>query len=153
VEFAAAYLRVEQARFGERLRVEFQVIQHRYHPGAGHEHPTAHRERRQARRLGGGRPRDGGVARAAAGGWLSIEVFDNGPGFPAGFSLSEPASPNTGGYGLRNVAERLRGYYGDLAQLYWENGADGTHVFMRIPHPPPDLTGRNQSDPGTDRRR
>jgi LytS/YehU family sensor histidine kinase len=37
------------------------------------------------------------------------------------------------GHGLRNVAERLHGYYGDAARLWWENGSDGTRVFLRIP--------------------
>ena len=154
VEFAAAYLRVEQARFGERLRVEFQVdpSTDTIQVPAMSIQPLIENAVKHGVSAVEGRGTVGLRARLLEG-WLSIEVFDNGPGFPAGFSLSEPASPNTGGYGLRNVAERLRGYYGDLAQLYWENGADGTHVFMRIPHPPPDLTGRNQSDPGTDRRR
>jgi hypothetical protein len=31
------------------------------------------------------------------------------------------------------VAERLRGYYGDSAQLTWQSGAEGTRVLMRIP--------------------
>ena len=66
-------------------------------------------------------------------GALSIEVLDNGPGFPAGFSLAPSAGPNGRGYGLRNVAERLRGYYGDSALLQWENGAEGTRVLLRIP--------------------
>ena len=154
VEFAAAYLRVEQARFGERLRVEFQVESstHSIQVPAMSIQPLVENAIKHGVSAVEGR---GTVALCARliGEALSIEVFDNGPGFPAAFSLSAPASPDTGGYGLRNVAERLRGYYGDLARLHWENRADGTHVFVRIPHPPPDFTGRNQSDPGTDRRR
>jgi anti-sigma regulatory factor (Ser/Thr protein kinase) len=154
VEFAAAYLRVEQARFGERLRVEFQVDSSTdaIQVPAMSIQPLIENAIKHGVSAVEGRGTVGLRARLLEGA-LSIEVFDNGPGFPAGFSLSEPASPGTGGYGLRNVAERLRGYYGDLAQLHWENGADGTHVFMRIPHPPPDLIGRDQSDPGTSRRR
>ena len=37
------------------------------------------------------------------------------------------------GHGLRNVAERLRGYYGDSARLCWECGPEGTRVALRIP--------------------
>jgi LytS/YehU family sensor histidine kinase len=67
---------------------------------------------------------------------LLIEVCDNGPGFPAGFPVGfplAPAAPNGSGHGLRNVAERLRGYYDDSAHLAWECGAEGTRVLTRIP--------------------
>ena len=45
-----------------------------------------------------------------------------GPGFPPGFSLAAPGN----GHGLRNIAERLSGYYGDSARISWEN-AGGRH--------------------------
>jgi two-component system sensor histidine kinase YesM len=81
-------------------------------------------------------------------GALWIEVRDNGPGFPAGFSLAEP-----GGHGLRNIAERVRGYYGDCAQLGWESRPAGTRVFLKMPQPAPDPDGRSFSDTRSDRRR
>ena len=141
VEFAAAYLRVEQARFGERLRVEFHV------DSAAHAIPVPAMSIQplieNAIKHGVSAVEGRGTVRLSArllGDALCLEVFDNGPGFPAGFSLAPSAAP-TGGYGLRNVAERLRGYYGDSAHIAWENGADGTRVLVRIPHPPPALTG------------
>jgi signal transduction histidine kinase len=60
---------------------------------------------------------------------LCIEVCDNGPGFPTAFSLAAPG----GGHGLRNIAERLSGYYGDSARILWENQAKGTMVRLQIP--------------------
>ena len=59
---------------------------------------------------------------------LAIEVVDSGPGFPPGFSLDGASN----GHGLRNVAERLRGYYGDRASIVWESGPR-TRVTFRIP--------------------
>jgi signal transduction histidine kinase len=134
VEFAAAYLRVEQARFGDRLRVEFQVD-----PAAGAIPVPAMSIQpliENAVKHGATAVEGCGTVRLRVGllqGALSIEVLDNGPGFPAGFSLAPSAGPNGRGYGLRNVAERLRGYYGDSALLQWENGAEGTRVLLKIP--------------------
>jgi sensor histidine kinase YesM len=62
------------------------------------------------------------------GGVLRIEVSDNGPGFPAGFTLTDARS----GHGLRNVAERLQGYYGDGGVLRWQNSAMGAIVTIEI---------------------
>ena len=45
---------------------------------------------------------------------LRIEVRDNGPGFQESATSSETAA---GGYGLRNIRERLRGYFGEGTTL------------------------------------
>jgi LytS/YehU family sensor histidine kinase len=58
-----------------------------------------------------------------------VEVFDNGPGFPPGFRLEDAGR----GHGLRNVAERLRGYYGDDARLSWGDARPGTRVMLTLP--------------------
>jgi len=133
VEFVAAYLRVEQARFGERLRVEFEVDEaaRAIQVPAMSIQPLIENAIKHGISAVEGR----GTVRLSArlvDGALGIDVFDNGPGFPAGFSLAA-ASSNGSGYGLRNVAERLRGYYGDAAHLGWECGGEGTRVRMRIP--------------------
>ncbi len=131
-EFAAAYLRMEQARFGERLRVELSVdpaaqrvsvpamcIQPLIENAIRHGASTVEGQGLVQLRIG--------VNDAMA--W--IEVCDNGPGFPPAFSLEESA-----GHGLRNVAERLKGYYGDSARLGWECGSNLTRVLMQIPREP-----------------
>ena len=130
IEFVIAYLRIEQARFGERLQVVFDVD-----PAAARipipamsiqplienaiKHGVSAREGR------------GIVSLRAAlqDGLLSVEVQDNGPGFPSGFSLQDPGES----HGLRNVAERLRGYYGDSATLCWESGGNGARVVLTFP--------------------
>jgi two-component sensor histidine kinase len=135
-EFAAAYLRVEQARFGERLQVELAVdaeanqvsvpamcvqplIENAIRHGASTVEGTGFVSLRI--RI------DGATA--------SVEICDNGPGFPPGFSLA--GSP---GHGLRNVADRLKGYYGDSARLSWASetqaGRKATRVVLTVPRKP-----------------
>jgi signal transduction histidine kinase len=129
VEFITAYLRIEQARFGKRLDVELDVD-----PAAARipipamsiqplvenaiKHGISAKEGRGTVRL----------RAAVAGGRLAVEVSDDGPGFPPGFSLDGPGE----GHGLRNVAERLRGYYGDAARLTWESGGEGARVMVTL---------------------
>jgi len=130
VEFAAAYLRVEQARFGGRLLTEFSVA-----PDAAAvavpamcvqpliENAVKHGV---AAVPGPGRV---SLCASLSGGELRIEVADSGPGFPANFTLNGAGE----GHGLRNVAERLRGYYGDAARLAWDHDADATRVTIALP--------------------
>jgi signal transduction histidine kinase len=130
IEFISAYLRIEQARFGESLHVEFDVD-----PAAANilipamsiqplvENAVKHGV---SAREGFGTVR---LRATLADGRISIEVFDNGPGFPPGFSLQKPGES----HGLRNVAERLRGYYGESARLSWESGGDLTRVVLTFP--------------------
>jgi LytS/YehU family sensor histidine kinase len=125
VEFVTAYLRVEKARFGDRLETEFQV-----EPAAGAMsipamtiQPLVENAIKHGVSAVEGRGRVG-LRVALEGKWLAVEVTDNGPGFPAGVTL---------GHGLHNVMERLNGYYGDSAQLQWHCGEGGTKVWLRIP--------------------
>jgi len=155
IEFVAAYLRVEQARFGERLHVEFGVD----HAAAGFPVPAMTIQPLVENAIKHGvSALEGmgtvGVRAVLDGELLCVEVSDNGPGFPPGFSIGE------GGHGLRNIAERIAGYYGDCAQLRWESGwesawesgRDGTRVFLNLPrrsasHP----VGEHGSDARFDR--
>ncbi len=130
VEFVAAYLSVEQARFGSRLLVEFEVDSAARSvpvPAMSIQPLIENAVKHGVAEVEGA----GKVALRASlvGEQLAVEVFDNGPGFPADYELAADGT----GHGLRNVAERLRGYYGEAARLWWENGSDGTRVCFRIP--------------------
>ena len=54
------------------------------------------------------------VSAAEGAGGLSVEVSDNGPG-PEG--SPDPSLSDNTGYGLRNIRERLEGYFGEDASL------------------------------------
>jgi len=125
IEFVTAYLRVEKARFGDRLETQFHVD-----AAAGAVsipamtiQPLVENAIKHGVSAVEGRGRVG-LRAALEGRWLAVEVTDNGPGFPAGSEL---------GHGLRNIMERLNGYYGDSAKLQWECGEGGTKVWLRIP--------------------
>jgi len=130
IEFVTAYLRVEQARFGGRLQVSLDI-----EPAAGAVTVPAMTvqplvENAIKHGAGGIEGRAKVAVRAALrDGVLAIEVSDNGPGFPDGFSLEA----SDAGHGLRNIAERLKGYYGEAGRLRWESSENGTRVRLEIP--------------------
>ncbi len=130
LEFAAAYLRVEEARFGERLRVTMDID-----PAATSIHvPSMSIQPLVENAVKHGTSNVEGqgnvILRVTLDeGGLWVDVYDNGPGFPAGFSIASPGD----GHGLRNIAERLSGYYGDSAIVLCENLPEGTRVRLRIP--------------------
>ena len=130
VDFVAAYLRIEQARFGERLDVQLEVD-----PDAARIAIPAMSVQplvENAIKHGLSAMEGPGTVRLRAGldgEFLTVEVYDNGPGFPPDFSLEEYGDS----HGLRNVAQRLRGYYGDSARLSWESGGSGTRVVLTLP--------------------
>ena len=139
IEFVTAYLRVEQARFGERLRVDFGVDRAAASvpvPAMTIQPLVENAIKHGISALeGAGRV---GVNVALTDDLLCVEVSDNGPGFPPGFAIG------SGGHGLRNVADRIAGYYGKNAQLTWECSPDATQVFLKIPRGPvPELVKTN----------
>ena len=116
LEVVRAYLDVEQARFGDHLatrieasgearqmRIPAMIVQTLVENAVKH---------------GAGRIRTQGVvevnATVSASG-LRIAVGDNGPGFPAAATRAFP--PGNGGYGLRNIRERLQAHFGEAASL------------------------------------
>src|SRR5437588_1353919 len=129
-EFLRAYLDIEQVRFGDRLKVTFEMepmtlsaqvphlilqpvvenaIQHAVAPRTAHSHIDI-----KAQRLDG---------------LLKLEVKDNGPGIASKGDLLEPR-----GIGLNNVRARLHQVYGSDFQFELTNGAEGgLTVTMEIP--------------------
>ena len=65
---------------------------------------------------------------------LRVAVEDTGPGFPAEVRPDSLPEPSRGGYGLRNVRERLRAYYGSAARLVFGRSPAGmTRAAVEIP--------------------
>jgi len=65
-------------------------------------------------------------------GRLRIEVRDTGPGFSLESALASRASPR-GGRGLRNVRDRLQGYFGERAEMTCDRIGDMTSVALSLP--------------------
>jgi two-component sensor histidine kinase len=140
IEFVRSYLEIEQTRFGERLRVRIDVEN-----GAGNvripamiiqtlaENAIKHGISLvrgigviaiSARITGDGRDRESVV----------VSVSDNGPGFEG--NTGRDALPSSGGgYGLKNIQERLSAHYGANAGLRFrrDHGAATTVVSFEIP--------------------
>src|SRR5213593_643872 len=129
-EFLRAYLDIEQVRFGDRLKVAFEMepmtlsaqvphlilqplvenaIQHAVAPRTAQSHIDI-----KAQRLDG---------------LLRLEVKDNGPGIASKSDLLELR-----GVGLNNVRARLNQVYGSDFRFELTNGAEGgLTVTMEIP--------------------
>ena len=113
LEFARAYLEVERARFGQRfafsietdddarnLLIPTMMVQTLVENAIKHGVAAV---RGPARVDVSGRIEDGS---------LHVAVQDSGPGFGG-----EGTTATTGGYGLRNIEQRLDGYFGGAASL------------------------------------
>jgi anti-sigma regulatory factor (Ser/Thr protein kinase) len=134
LEAVRAYLDVEQARFRERLRVRVTCTDDARNcriPAM-----TVQTLVENAVKHGVGGISTPGVVEIEANvleGRLRIQVRDNGPGFqPAAMRTVETRA---GGYGLRNIRERLQGHFGDAASLNIErdNRLGMTVVTVEMP--------------------
>ncbi len=129
LHFLEAYLAVEQTRFHGRLqtRVEADPRALSLPIPAMLLQPLVENAIKHgtARSLNKGRIH---VEVTLSGPSLCIRVSDNGPGFP-----DLPGSPLDRGYGLRNVAGRLRHHYGANGSLSWQNELQGTTVRIHMP--------------------
>jgi signal transduction histidine kinase len=114
--FAAAYLDVEEARFGARLRytIEADAAARRAHVPAMLVHTLVE----NAVKHGIAQVRGHGtldVMATAAGDRLTIDICDNGPGLeqtPERAAFARRAGEQ---FGLRSVRDRLRGHFGEAA--------------------------------------
>jgi signal transduction histidine kinase len=131
LEMARAYLEIERARFGERLRVETHVDPVSLHQLIPNlilqplvENAVKHG---LSRKMGAGTVR---IAAAVNDGCLTITVLDDGLGMPGG-TLDRVYEH---GVGLRNLRDRLARLYGaaHLPEIRSAPGG-GTEVRLRLP--------------------
>jgi two-component system LytT family sensor kinase len=140
--FLRTYLEIEQARFGDRLRVVLEVD-----PAiTAHVIPSLILQPlvENAVKHGLAPKLEGGTIRVRAfcdAGFLQMTVEDDGAGWrgeryddlKAGFELPD-RKPGPGGVGLRNVVDRLRTTYGDRARFdVRAREGHGTIVIVSIP--------------------
>jgi GAF domain-containing protein len=134
LDVVCAYLDVEQERFGDHLatrieasgearqmRIPAMIVQTLVENAVKH---------------GVGRIRTQGVVEvnaAVSSSGLCIAVGDNGPGFPSAAARALPAG--NGGYGLRNIRDRLQGHFGETASLTIDRDTalGMTVVSLRLP--------------------
>jgi hypothetical protein len=125
VDYLRAYLAIEQERYGDRLRVEWEIdpaaLPLRIPPMT--LQPLAENALRHGlgARLEGGRMR---IAARRMDGRLRLEVEDDGAGF---------ASGARDGTGLGNLRARLATLYGDRATLVIHRLSPGARVTVEIP--------------------
>jgi two-component sensor histidine kinase len=137
IDFVRSYLDIEQARFGERLHVRIEVeerIAETRIPAM-----VIQTLAENAIKHGIASVRGAGsisILARSEGGRARVSVEDSGLGFDKRIdaeSLPEPSG--SGGYGLKNVQERLRAHFGPKARLHFErdSAAATTVVSFEIP--------------------
>jgi hypothetical protein len=121
IEFLRKYLEIEQVRFGERLRVSWQVDARSESVPVPQlilqplvENALRHGLSRRAR------PGSLAIRARVENGHLEMMVVDDGVGLPPDFH-SEPRR----GIGIANVRARLQHRYGEAAQLSVAPGTEG----------------------------
>ena len=129
LELVRQYVAIEQARFSDRLRPEFQVpdsLLVAVVPSFALQHLVEN-----AIRHGIARAPDAGSLTVAArriGDVLEITVMDDGVGI-------DPDAPLPTGHGIDNTRERLRALYGENASLEIVRRAEGgTIATLRLPY-------------------
>jgi signal transduction histidine kinase len=129
IDFACKYLEIEEARFGQRLRVEIAVAPE---AEAALVPPLILQPLVENAVRYGILPREGGgsvaIAAARDDGFLTLSVRDDGPGMASVDSAARP------GVGLANVRQRLAELYGADAALELGRGErGGLAASIRIP--------------------
>jgi len=123
------YLGIEQLRFGDRLRLEYEIDEAAY-PGLVPSlilQPLVENSLKYAiaPREEGGRLR---IIAQLDGANLKLAVADDGPGLPVGVELGEGR-----GVGFRNTRERLAALYGDHQTLAVRFARPGLRLEITLP--------------------
>ena len=137
LEFVAAYLDVERARFGDRLQADVSVaadVRDARVPTMAVQTLVENAVKHGLSELRG--PAIVEVRASRRGDRLVVAVSDNGPGFSAAALAAKGAAPGPrGGYGLSNIRQRLDGYFGADAALTIDRDDEHgrTVVAMSLP--------------------
>ena len=129
LEFVQKYLDIQKVRFAERLQVSVNVPGELFPAQVPSlilqpmvENAVKHGI---AKRVRGGTIR---IAGSRADGKLTLSVYNDGPGLPAGWE-----SANSG-IGISNIRTRLRGLYGDAFEFSMRNQSPGgVEVSVSVP--------------------
>jgi two-component system, LytTR family, sensor kinase len=135
IDFLKTYLQIEEARFGSRLHVKFSVD-----PAVAMDpipslilQPIVE----NALKHGLGPKLDPGhlwITAEACGNQVRLQVEDDGVGPAIGVVRLNGSNEQSNGVGLENVAQRLRGLYGNEGRMTIEvRPAGGTRVTILLP--------------------
>ena len=129
LDLVESYLGIEQARLGDRLRVEWEVAPD---VGSAQVPPMLLQPLvENAIRHGVSRSSTGGrltIAARRQDARLALEVCDDGPG-PSSRARAEPG----GGVGLENTRQRLTHLYGGETRLELLRDGDWTRLVVELP--------------------
>lgn len=135
------YLRIEQIRFGDRLRVRRRIdpaARDAQIPNLLLQPLVENALKHGVGRMPG--PVEVELGARVAGDRLTVWVADEGPGFES--------DPDAGaGLGLRNTRLRLEALYGDAAELSISSPGRGAQAELTLPYRPfgTDATGRRRA--------
>lgn len=122
------YLDIEQIRFGDRLRVKFEIEPHCLDALVPNLilQPLAENAIRHGIDP---RPEPGLLVISArrTDDWLTLRIADDGHGLPAGTTVEE-------GVGLSNTRARLQQLYGNPKALHLHSAPDGFTVTVTVPY-------------------
>lgn len=128
VQFLQKYLDIQKARFADRLQLSVEVPEELFTAPVPSLilQPIAENAIKHgiAREADGGRIR---VTAFRANGWLSLSVYNDGPGLSTDWESSQS------GIGITNLRNRLRAMFGDAFQLSLRNEASGVEVLLSVP--------------------
>jgi two-component system LytT family sensor kinase len=146
IEFLRAYLEIEEARFGSRLRVEIDVS-----PEVAREHvpPLILQPVVENALKHGLAPKPGPgqlwISAKIIGGQVCLAVEDDGVGpSPGGLKTENGNGSHTQGVGLTNVRQRLATLYQERAYLTLQpREPAGARVTLMVPRNAPTHVGSN----------
>ncbi len=128
VQFLQKYLEIQKVRFADRLQLDVDIPQELYAqlvPSLILQ-PIAE----NAIKHGIAREENGGwirISASRANGWLSLSVYNDGPGLPANWDNS------SSGIGIANLRNRLRAMYGEGFELSLRNHGAGVEARISVP--------------------
>jgi LytS/YehU family sensor histidine kinase len=142
LDAAAAYLAIEQVRFGARLRATVDATpEARAAAVPGFLlHPLVENAVTHGRGAAPGGPLHVAVRAWCADGRLTVDVCNGGTlagGTPAGAARTAPGAAGRRGIGVANVRERLALLYGDAAALTLTQDGATVRARLTLPLAPP----------------
>jgi len=128
VQFLQKYLEIQKVRFADRLQLDVDIPQELYAQPVPSLilQPIAE----NAIKHGIAREENGGwirISASRANGWLSLSVYNDGPGLPANWDNS------SSGIGIANLRNRLRAMYGEEFELSLRNQGAGVEARISVP--------------------